>query len=434
VSQLVSASVFTSDATATAAIAGIYSQMMQSSGFAGGAFEAISNLAGISADELDNYAISTFLTEFYRNTLATDNSYLYSSCWSEPYKYIYQANAVLKGLEMGSGVSYGVKRELSGEALFVRAYCNFYLVNLFGDVPLILSTGYTTNNNTSRTLAAAVYQQIIADLKAAQTDLVDDFSFSNGERIRPNRGAATALLARVYLYLQDWPNAATQASNLIENSSTYGLDTDLDSVFLANSREAIWQLEPVLPGYNTSEGSLFILTTVPSYYALNKSLVSAFETDDLRRRHWVDSLVVGTNTYYYPFKYKIRAGATITEYSMVFRLAEQYLIRAEAEARQNQLSASLADINAIRSRAGLPSITASDQSSLLQAIFQERRVELFTEGCHRWLDLKRSGAIDNVMNQASISKGSSWQSADQLYPIPQMEIELDPLMTQNQGY
>jgi hypothetical protein len=434
VTQLVTKSVFTSDPTATSAMVGIYSQMMQSNGFTSGNFEAVNNLTGISSDELGNYTSDVFLTEFYKDALVTTNGLLYSSCWSEPYSYIYQANAVLEGMQQGIGISDAVKKQLSGEALFVRAYCNFYLVNLFGNVPLILSTAYADNTRAVRTAAAAVYQQIVSDLKMAQVNLSPDFSFSNGERVKPNKGAATALLARVYLFQQDWADAAIQASSLIENTSTYSLQTDLDSVFLANSHEAIWQLEPVQPGYNTNEGSLFILSTVPSYYALNPALIGAFETGDQRRSHWVDSLVVGSNAYYYPFKYKIAAGTPVTEYSMELRLAEQFLIRAEAEAQQNQLVTATADLNTIRSRVGLPNTTASDQASLLQAILQERRVELFTEGSHRWFDLKRSGSIDSVMNPAAIVKGGSWQSADQWYPIPQMEIQLDPMLTQNAGY
>ena len=432
--QLVTASVFTTDATATAAMVGIYSQMMQSNGFTSGDFGAISNLSGMSGDELSNFSPDASLTEFYRDALVTTNSFLYSSCWSEPYSYIYQANAVLEGVQQGSGISDAVKKQLTGEALFVRAYCNFYLVNLFGNVPLILSTAYADNAHAARTAANAVYGQIVADLKMAQADLSPDFSFSNGERVRPNQGAATALLARVYLYQENWTDAAVQASGLIGNNSTYNLETDLDSVFLANSQEAIWELEPVRPGYNTNEGSLFILSTVPSYYALNPGLISAFEIGDQRRSHWVDSLVVGSNTYFYPFKYKIVSGTPVKEYSMELRLAEQFLIRAEAEAQQNQLTTAAADLNTIRSRAGLPNTTATDQVSLLQAILQERRVELFTEGSHRWFDLRRTGNIDAFMNPAAVAKGGSWRSTDQWYPIPQMEIQLDPTLTQNAGY
>jgi hypothetical protein len=88
----------------------------------------------------------------------------------------------------------------------------------------------------------------------------------------------------------------------------------------------------------------------------------------------------------------------------------------------------------IRARAGLPNTTASDQNSLLTAILQERRVELFTEWGHRWLDLKRTNLIDQVMSSAAIQKGGTWNSNKALFPIPKSEILLDPQLEQNPGF
>ncbi len=112
-----------------------------------------------------------------------------------------------------------------------------------------------------------------------------------------------------------------------------------------------------------------------------------------------------------------------------------YLVRAEARAQQNKLAESIADVDAIRGRAGLPLIQNTNpgigQSGLLNAIAQERRIELFAEWGHRWLDLKRTDKTDIVLGPL---KGSNWQPTDVLYPIPASEITNDIYLIQNPGY
>ena len=118
----------------------------------------------------------------------------------------------------------------------------------------------------------------------------------------------------------------------------------------------------------------------------------------------------------------------------MFRLAEQYLIRAEARAQQNNISGAQADLNAIRTRAGLANVTATTQTGLVTAIYHERQIELFTEFGHRWFDLKRTGQLDAVMGIAAPQKGGTWASYKALIPIPASEISINPHLTQNPGY
>ena len=140
---------------------------------------------------------------------------------------------------------------------------------------------------------------------------------------------------------------------------------------------------------------------------------------------------MGGKTYSYPYKYKVRNGFTVTEYNMVERLAEQYLIRAEARAQQNDISGATADLDTIRVRAGLPVLPISlDKATCLLAVEQERRIELFMEWGHRWLDLRRTGRIDAVLG----AEKSNWTSTDSLYPIPFKEIQKNVFLTQNPGY
>src|SRR5690606_33452932 len=116
-------------------------------------------------------------------------------------------------------------------------------------------------------------------------------------------------------------------------------------------------------------------------------------------------------------------------------LSEQYLIRAEARAQLGDLKDALKDLNLIRKRAGLEPKVLNGKSELLDAIFRERQVELFAEWGHRWLDLKRTGEVDGVMEKVALQKGGdTWTSDKQWWPIPQQELHNNPNLTQNPSY
>ena len=274
-----------------------------------------------------------------------------------------------------------------------------------------------------------------------------DAKTPSSDRLRPNKWTATALLARVYLYKNDWPNAEAKATLLINNKALY--DTvPLNSVFLKNSKEAIWQLQPVNVGWNTEEARVFVLPSsgpsgsspvdgYPVY--LSDFFRNAFESGDKRKVNWINNVTIngstGMMTYYYPFKYKVASvNSPVTEYSMVFRLAEQYLIRAEARAQQSNISGAQNDLNVLRARAGLQGTSASSKSALIEAAFNERRFELFTEWGHRWLDLKRTGKVDEVMQYVAGLKGTSWNTNWKWYPISQYDRIQNPNLGQNTGY
>jgi hypothetical protein len=333
----------------------------------------------------------------------------------------------------------------------MRAFFYFYLVNLEGDAPLAITTNPAVNAALSRSSVPLVYQQIVADLKEAQQLLNENYlnkdlqNYSGTpERVRPTQWAATALLARTYLYMADYANAATEASKVINNKTQFSFPTDLKSVFLKNSTETIWQLQPVQSGRNTEDAFVFILPgTGPNADVnpvfLSPQILNAFEPGDLRRKggNWVDSVIVSGATYFYPAKYKATttSGGT-SEYLTVFRLAEQFLIRAEANAQLNNIGDAQSDLNTIRTRAGLNATTATDKASLLAAVLNERQVEFFIEFGHRWLDLKRTGNVDAVMSVVTPLKanGRPWQSYQQLYPVLYNDIMMNPHLSQNAGY
>jgi hypothetical protein len=442
------ANVYTNDGSAASVLTGLYTRISQQDNPVGTGITSLPIYAALSADEL---TLSDLTLQTYRYYYANDLKNLLplvilsADYWNTFYTTIFIANSAIEGLGKSTSLTPAVKQQLVGEAKFIRAFCYFYLVNLFGEVPLALSTNWQINGSLKRSAKADIYVQIVNDLKDAQDLLSTDYLKADvlgatTERTRPTKWAATALLSRVYLYAKDWKNAEDQATLIINNKALY--DTiPLNAVFVKNSKEAIWQLQPVSSGTqsNTGAGAIFILpgsgpsNATPFY--LSKNLTNSFEPGDQRKTNWVNSVTVGTTTYYYPFKYKIGAVNTSpSEYTMVLRLGEQYLIRAEARAQQGNLSDASADLNAIRNRAGLGNTTANNQSFLLTAIQQERRVELFTEWGDRWFNLKRTNTIDAVMSVASPQKGGSWSTNWQWYPIPLSELAANPHLEQNQGY
>src|ERR1700676_555164 len=193
--QLVTEEVFTSDATATSAVLGIYIRMMGSFGFASGQQWSVTLLTGLSSDEFVNYSTDPQVTAFYKNELSPTNTELGTFLWSENFAYIYTANAILAGLSSSTAVTDSTKKQLEGEVKFLRAFNNFYLVNLFGSVPIVISTDYKINGLVYRVPVSRVYDSIISDLRAAKILLSNDYNFSSGERTRPNKWAATAMLA-----------------------------------------------------------------------------------------------------------------------------------------------------------------------------------------------------------------------------------------------
>ncbi len=461
------ANVYSSDATALAAVTGMYASMSKQ-GFATG-LSSISYFSGLSADEFtlfSGFSNTTANYNYYRNQLSAQTPAFGSDFWNM-YNYVFTCNAAIEGLTASTTINTAVKIQLLGEAKFMRGFIYFYLTNFFGDVPMVLSSDYRLSSLQPRTPKTQVYQQIISDLTEAKDLLADGYVKADGfsiytsqeERVRPNKYVAAALLARVYLYTGDYAKAEEQATAVINKMSYYNL-VNLNAatyVFQKNSKEAIWQIQPTATGKNTEDASLFLLpstgpgTSFP--VCLSNSLLSSFEPGDQRRynRNFIDSVKVGTApnpviTYYFPYKYRVNLNGNITsasgttntsEYIMVLRLAEQFLIRAEARAQQGNISGAQIDLNMIRSRAGLPNTLANDKPSLLSAVAQENRVEFFSEWGHRWLDLKRTGAVDAVMSIATSVKSLgavNWSTTQQLYPIPMNDILYNPNLIQNAGY
>ena len=425
-SQLTGNAVFEDPATVNAAFANIYAKLRDDVLITGSS-SGLNVLMGLYADELDYYGVpGENVEQFYRHTVLPSNAEV-TSIWNDTYNLVYAANSILEGVQGSTSLTESEKREFLGEALFIRAYLHFYLLNLFGPIPFIDSTDYAVNSKVSRMPENEVIDLMVQDLLMGQNYLSE--SIIDSERIEPSTLAIAALLSRIYLYSGNYSLAEQFASQVI-NDNRLMLGETTESVFERTSPSTIWQLKPAT-GKNTWEAFTFIFVNAPPpYIALSPSLVDSFEADDTRRTQWIGTVTNGNNTYYYPYKYKKLTGAN-NEYSILFRLAEQFLIRSEARVYMGDYEGAKQDLNRVRGRAGLLPITANSESELLLAIENERTHELFTEQGHRWFDLKRTDRANAVLGPIK----PAWKSTDLLLPLPEAELILNPnLQPQNPGY
>ena len=443
--RLTGSTVYATNETATSVLNGLYVRISETN-------NVINSYATIylsmAADELKNYYINAIsqYTLLHQNNVNSNMEFY----WSTTYTLIYNCNVAIEGIENSNKLNAQLKQQLLGEAKFMRALCYYYLVNTYGKVPLLTSADYRIYSLAKRAEVSEVYAQITNDLLDAQVKLSKDYlngdaltpyPSAKAERVRPTYWAATALLARIYLYNKQWEKAETAASLVISNTGLFAL-VPASSVFLKNSRESIFQLQAVIQSnYATFDARTFVLTnsigTSSNPASISPQLEQAFETNDQRKANWTGVATISGVNYRFPYKYKANTAALAAskpEYLTLLRLAEQYLIRAEARAQQNNIDGAQSDINAIRARAGLGNTAANTPSGLLDAVMKERQVELFCEQGHRWFDLKRTGRIDDVMKVITPTKGGVWESYKQLLPIPAFEIGLDKFLDQNSGY
>lgn len=396
-------------------ILGAYSSF-QNLSYYGRTFLIFSDLA---ADNLDHPTDATALEyrQVDNNAILPENGSI-DGIWTSLYDGINVANNVIVKVPAMADMTDVEKNKALGELYFIRALNHFNLLNYFGDVPLkITPTVGTGELNIPRTEKNAVYQQIIQDLSFAEEHLP-----SGGAKVRASKYAAAALLARVYLYKSDYALAISKATAVIEDGG-YTL-TDYADVFTDGSAESIFEIDFTdlnrnrIAEYNFPKSLNGRREVAPS-----PGLLAAYETDDAR----YTATIAFDGALAYPVKYDdLAIGA---DNVIVLRLAEMYLIRAEAEAMlEGDITAIQDDINTIRTRAALDDTDADAYGSLLTAIEQERRIEFAFEG-HRWLDLVRTGRAEEVLvNVNNINQTR--------FPIPLEEIQTNtnPGMQQNDGY
>lgn len=451
--------VFSTNDQAESAVIGIYTKLINgvnpnmSNGEQGFAMGGISLFCGLSSDE---YAFTrtpqVSIYKLYTNKLTKEeNSSVSGVLWNSAYDCIYGCNAVMEGISasQSKALTQSMRKQLNGEVRFLRAFAYFYLVNVFGDVPIALTTDFNETRMLKRSPVDQVYKLILDDLDQAVDQLPDAYPSKSGKRIRANKAVAKSFLARVSLFRKDYAKALLMANDVIGQTGKYWLETDLNNVFTQQSNEAIWQLEHstlASPRFSaTPEGGILLpgeITSVGVAYVLSSQLLGAFESGDQRRVKWVvENNFEPATPLQVPYKYKKglagEGAGSPDEFSAPIRLSELLLIRAEAlmSGSTPDKNAALADINAIRRRAGLtadlPNTLSNEQ--VIQAIAHERQVELFGEWGHRWFDLKRTGKAESVLSLIPVKQ--PWAGSYQLlYPIPAEEITRNPNLEQNPKY
>ena len=404
-------------------------------------------------------------------TVAADNEAV-AAYWSAHYQMVTLTNAVIEAVEVMT-LEESKKALFLAEARFLRAFAYFDLVRIYGPVPLITNPPkYGENLLFPRSSVADVYAQIISDLEFAAELLPIQWSGTNVGRA--SRGAAWALLAKVYLTNRQFVPARNAARNCMDLGRYDLMDRFADNFELStsdNNRESIFQVQYVGCGpFGTGnqqqafyapwgegitknrDGWGSQIPTGPTTNNPNTTVYDIYENTDLRR----DPTIMTPNTFYpsinpddggytYPNsgasasginikKYVVGAGPNICfmstpQNSHIIRYSDVLLTYAEAimeiEGGVSTNSEALEAFNRVRTRAGLEALTMIDREIMLH----ERRLEFAFEG-HRWFDLIRSGRIIEIMTL----HGKQINTHNVLFPIPAAEIEINPELDQNPGY
>lgn len=410
---------------AEAALLGAYSEL-QSNSYYGFEYPA---LAYLSADEVDWSGSFNFYQQFDLNAIPAENSSI-KSVWSQIYRVVNVANNLIEKVPViqDRNLTEVQRQKIMGEAYFLRALSYFDLGRAWGGVPLVLkpTTTKESGKGIKRSTLQQTYEQVLADLDQAENLLP-----SLTVRSKASKEAAWALKARLYLYQQQWEKAEEYAS-LVINSGNANLVRPYSTFYTGKlTQESI--LELVYDNADRNAHANYWLTS--SKGGRYEWKPSASITTDLRnaavggtRSALIGSQVNNGIETIYGQKYsKIATGE---DGAFILRIAEQFLIRAEARLRKASpdLAGALADLNKIRERAELTPFVTADVNAALLAVEQERKVELAFEG-HRWFDLIRTGRAKTVLGISDQNKF--------LYPIPNSEILADPDLgpeDQNPGY
>ena len=407
--------------TSRAAILGAYDGVQN---YYTGANANYVTLGTITADNvIFNGTLSQYL-QLDQNAIPADNVTTVAT-YQLIYKAINAANSVIAYVPAVTDplLSATEKNSILGEAYFIRGLGYFDLGRGWGGVQLQLAptTVLGALKGVKRSTLEATYAQVQADLTQAEQLLPEDATTRN----RAQKSTARALRARLELYRQNWDSSAVYASKVIANTK-YSLVTPYATFFTAPflSAESVFELSFSANDKN-SFWNLWYPSSAGGQYTLKPSASIVSKLNDVSIGGSRKALIAGSGTSVYGVLYNTTS--TSTDPSYVIRIAELYLIRAEARAHLSDLSGALADLNAVRARAGVTASTASTQADLLQAIEDENSVEFAFEA-HRWFDLVRTQRAGVVLG---LTNTNYW-----LFPLPLSDVLSDPDLSgkNNPGY
>ena len=400
--------------------------LLGSSGYYGENFPAISYLAGGDIQWTGSQADAS---DINKHLTSATNGYILTA-WTSIYQTISQANYIIADVPtvVDPLFTTATRNQYLGEAYFVRALSYFDLARGWGGVQLILKPTEKPTDNTGipRSTQAATYAQILSDLNAAEPLVPTALN-----RNRVTQKTVWALKARLYLYTKQWALAQQYASQVISDATDYALVTPYSAFFANNvtdSKESVFEL-----AYTTSNTNGHSTWWLPPAlggrreWAPTDALVALLNNPAIggNRSALIAETAPPGNLWYGQLYYRQPAG---TDPAYVIRLAELYFIRSEAEAEQGDYTDALADLNAVRSRAGVPASTASTLSDLLLALEKEREVE-FPFETDRFFNLVRTGRAQAVLSLPDTHL--------YLFPIPYSQTLVDPEIASpnnNPGY
>lgn len=404
-----------------AALVGAYAQVGDGDVY-GGNSQVNQELLG-NFDVLNWAGTYQGMTQIYNKTIPVNNGFI-TSTWTDSYTAINTVNNVLSAIDK---VEAAKKDQIEGEAKFLRGILYYQLVTLYGKayndgtpssnpgVPLILEPTREINeaSQAARASVEQVYAQVISDLNDGKAKMAPTNGFFAGSV------AASAMLARVYLQKGDFANAAAEANTAIE-SGEFSLTPTFPEAFpgtadapapRANTEEEIFAIQ-VTSSTGVNDFNTFFSTSGRGDIDINSFFFEEYDAADQR------------GTFFYNSSDFLFTNKWENQYANVpvIRLAEMYLIRAEANSRLGTELGQppLSDINRIRARSGAPTLG----SVTLEQILTERRHELAFEGFR----------INDVKRLQENLGGITWNSPRLVYPIPEREMLVNKSLVQNEGY
>ncbi|MBO9572400.1 MAG: RagB/SusD family nutrient uptake outer membrane protein [Chitinophagaceae bacterium] len=380
------------------------------------------NAVWLSDDNVTAYSAGTTDLQFDGHAILSSSNTI-EITWKAMYQAINAANNVIDAAATvdDPAMTDDDRNNITGQALFIRALVYFDLARTFGGVPLVLTPtrGLTDKSYPAKNTVDEVYTQVIKDLTDAEAKLPDEVN-----RNIAHKKAVQALRARVALYRNDWATAEAYATTVI-NSPDFALVQPFEKIITEkNNTESIFELAYSVTDQNVLSGYYYPVEK-GGFYRVGPTAELIGILNDPAKGGNRSVMVSEFEGAPYGNRYRAAQGSSNDDNYAVLRLAEMYLIRAEARANQDNIEDGADDLDQIRNRAGLGNTTANTKETLLQAIEDERRVEFAFEP-FRWFDLIRTGRAGAVLGVDDATK--------YVFPLPASEVLTNKNLKQNTNY
>lgn len=441
-SQISTNAAFANPNSAQGAVNGMYNILQ---GVYDWRVQVISDLASDVSQQIDTWDALINIDEF---SATPDNSEI-EDLYATLYRLVDICNAIIANVDNVPGLDDTKKGDFKGQAYGLRGIAYFELARFWGGIPGVYGTdgvvirttpsvGIDESSYATRATLTATYDQSRQDMETA-LGLLPETRTGVDLRGRVVKATMRAMLSRLHLYLKDYDLAAQYATDVI-NDTKYSLVKPYSDIFnKKNTNESIFEVQ-----YNLTDRSGMRNWYYPATLgarggaALHEAFYSAISADplDVRYKMTASRTTTSGKTVYYPTKWPTPNDDNNTQ---IIRIAEMYLIRAEARILGTavDIAGAQSDIDLVRDRAGLGATTAATVPDLMDEIMDQRKKEFFAEG-HRWFDLIRTGRALSTLSNLTRSEGSSTYSlgsADrQVFAFPNKDRQANPNLKQNDAY